>query len=155
MLTATSTAGMAQTQMRKAVDVMRRKLQAQMEQNLAESRRREQEAQETVNKIASELDLLKQLSQYKPVFEADAVARETQMSGDVDARLQLQSQRVDNLTESVHKVQEDIVNNAETLQALLISMENLGENFKESARWCVGSENSWAANGDWGGWGTW
>ena len=29
-----------------------------MEQNLAESRRREKEAQETVNKIASELDLL-------------------------------------------------------------------------------------------------
>ena len=53
------------------------------------------------------------------------------MSSDVDARLQLQSQRVDNLTESVHKVQKDTVNNAETLQALLISMENLGENFKE------------------------
>ena len=33
--------------------------------------------QETVNKITSELDLLKQLNQYKPVFEADAVARET------------------------------------------------------------------------------
>ena len=83
---------MAQTQMREAVDVMRCELQAQMEQNLAESRCREQEAQETVNKIASELDLLKQLNQYKPVFEADVVAREMQMSGDVDARLQLQSQ---------------------------------------------------------------
>ena len=53
------------------------------------------------------------------------------MSSDVDARLQLQSQRVDNLTESVHKVQKDTVNNADTLQTLLISMENLGENFKE------------------------
>ena len=128
---ATSTAAMAQTQMREAVDVMRRELQAQMEQNLAESCRREQKAQETVNKIASELDLLKQLNQYKPIFEADAAAREKQMSSDVDARLQLQSQRVDNLTESVQKVQENTVNNAETLQALLISMENLGENFKE------------------------
>ena len=68
-----------------------------------------------MNKIASELDLLKQLNQYKPIFEADAAAREKQMSSDVDARLQLQSQRVDNLTESVHKVQEDIVNNVETL----------------------------------------
>ena len=45
---ATSTAATAQTQMREAVDVMRRELQAQMEQNLAESRRREQKAQETV-----------------------------------------------------------------------------------------------------------
>ena len=101
-----------------------------MEQNLAESHRREQKAQETVDKIASELDMLKQLKQYKPIFEADATEREKQMSSDVDTRLQLQSQRVDNLTESVHKVQEDIVNNAETLQALLISMENLGENFR-------------------------
>ena len=129
---ATSTAATAQTQMREAVDVMRRELQAQMEQNLAESRRKEQEAQETVKKIASELEqLTKQLNQFKPVREADAVARETQLSSDVDARLQLQVQRVDNLTESVHKVQEDTVNNAETLQTLLISMENLGEHFRE------------------------
>ena len=107
---------MAQTQTREAVDVMRRELQAQMEQNLAESRRKEQEAQEIVKKIASELEqLTKQLNQFKLVREANAVARETQLSSDVDARLQLQVQRVDNLTESVHKVQEDTVNNAETL----------------------------------------
>ena len=128
----TSTAATAQAQMREAVDVMRRELQAQMEQNLAESHRKEQEAQETVKKIASELEqLTQQLNQFKPVREADAVARETQLSSDVDARLQLQVQRVDNLTESVHKVQEDTVNNAETLQTLLISMENLGEHFRE------------------------
>ena len=64
------------------------------------------------------------------------------MSGDVDARLQLQSQRVDNLTESVRKVQEDTVNNAETLQALLISMENLGGNFKELRDDVLAGENS-------------
>ena len=129
---ATSTAAMAQTQTREAVDVVWRELQAQMEQNLAESRHREQEAQDAMEKIASELgQLMEHLDQYKPVREADALVREKQMSSDVDARLQLQSQRVDNLTESVHKVQEDTVNNAETLQALLISMENLGENFKE------------------------
>ena len=87
-----------------------------MEQNLAESRPREQEAQESVKKIASELEqLTKQLNQHKPVREADAVASQTQLSSDVDARLQLQDQRVDNLTESVHKVQKETVNNAETL----------------------------------------
>ena len=84
-----------------------------------------------MKKIASELEqLTKQLNQHKPVREADAVASQTQLSGDVDARLQLQDQRVDNLTESVHQVQKDTVNNAETLQTLLISMENLGENFR-------------------------
>ena len=128
---ATSTAATAQNQIREAVDVMRREIQTQMEQNLAESHRREQKAQEIMNKMASELDQLKQLKQNKPILEADAVKREKQMSSDVDARLQLQSQRVDNLTESVHKVQKDTVNNADTLQTLLISMENLGENFKE------------------------
>ena len=67
---------------------MRRELQAQMEQNLAESRRREQEAHETVKKIASELEqLTKQLNEFKPVGEADAEAREMQLSCEVDARL--------------------------------------------------------------------
>ena len=130
--TATSTATTAQTQMRDAVEGIRRDLQAQMEQNLAESRCREQEAQESVKKIASELEqLTKQLNQHKPAREADAVASQTQLSSDVDARLQLQVQRVDNLTESVHQVQKATVSNAETLQTLLISTENLGENFRE------------------------
>ena len=40
---ATSTAAIAQTQTRDAVEGIRRDLEAQMEQNLAESRRREQE----------------------------------------------------------------------------------------------------------------
>ena len=129
---ATSTAATAQTQTRDVVEGIRRDLQAQMEQNLAESRCREQEAQESVKKIASELEqLTKQLNQHKPVREADAVASQTQLSSDVDARLQLQVQRVDNLTESVHKAQKDTINNAQTLEALLIRMENMGENFKE------------------------
>ena len=73
--TMTSTAATAQTQTRDAIEGMRRDSQAQMDQNLAESRRREQEAQESVKKIASELEqLTKQLNQHKPVREADAVA---------------------------------------------------------------------------------
>ena len=43
----------------------------------------------------------------------------------------MQGQRVDNLTDSVHKVQQDIVNNADTFQMLLVSMENLGDNFRQ------------------------
>ena len=59
------------------------------------------------------------------------MAGQTQLSSDVDARLQFQRQRVDNLTESVHKVQQDTVSNADTLQTLLVSMANLGDNFKQ------------------------
>ena len=43
----------------------------------------------------------------------------------------MQRQRIDNLTESVHKVQQDVVSNADTLQTLLVSMENLGDIFKQ------------------------
>ena len=62
-----------------------------------------------MKKIASELEqLTKQLNQHKLVRESDAVASQTQLSSDVDARLQLQIQTVDNLTESVHKVQKTL-----------------------------------------------
>ena len=42
--------------------------------------------------------------------------------------------RVDNLTESVHKVQEDTVNNAETLQAVVNQYGKLGGEFQRAAR---------------------
>ena len=101
-----------------------------MEQNLAESRHREQEAREEEKKIASKLEqLTQQVNQYRPVSKVDAVVGQVQLSGDVDAHLQLQGQRMDNLIESVHKVQQDTMNNTETLQTMLVSIENLGENF--------------------------
>ena len=50
-----STIAMAQIQMRDAIESMRRDLQAQLEQNRAESQQWDQEAQEAVAKIASKL----------------------------------------------------------------------------------------------------
>ena len=63
--------------------------------------------------------------------KADVAAGQAKMSEDVNARLQLQSQRVDVINESVQKVQKETANNSEVLQTLLVGMENLGDNFKQ------------------------
>ena len=52
------------------------------------------------------------------------------MSEDVNTRLQLQSQRVGVISESVQKVQKETANNSEVLQTLLVGMKNLGDNLK-------------------------
>ena len=57
--------------------------------------------------------------------ETNVAAGQAKMSEDVNTRLQLQSQRMDVMGESVHKVQEETVNNAEMLQTLLVGMEIL------------------------------
>ena len=44
------------------------------------------------------------------------------------------SQRVDNLTESVHKVQEDTVNNAEDITDTVDQHGKLGGKFQRAAR---------------------
>ena len=46
-------------------------------------------------------------------------------------RWNLQSSRIDVLTESVHKAQKIAEENAEFLQGLLVDVENLGENLKQ------------------------
>ena len=53
-----------------------------------------------------------------------------QYSEQLNARLTLQSERMDKITESVHKQQKTASENAELLQSLLIGVENLGENLK-------------------------
>ena len=72
----TSTATMASLHMRKAVEGMRRDLQAELEKNLAESRRREEEARNSVATLTVKLQqLTHQLNEYNPIRESDAVAR--------------------------------------------------------------------------------
>ena len=55
-----------------------------------------------MTKIASELErLTHQLNQYQPMSEANVAASQAKMSEDVNTRLQLQSQRVNVISESV------------------------------------------------------
>ena len=54
-----------------------------------------------------------------------------QLSGTVDARLNLQSQRIDSVGESMHEAQKTAQDNAEVLNAILVGMENLGDSVKQ------------------------
>ena len=48
----------------------------------------------------------------------------------VEQRLNLQSNRIDHVTESVQKAQRAVEENAELLQNLLVGVKNMGENLK-------------------------
>ena len=52
------------------------------------------------------------------------------MSSAVDERLNLQSLRIDSISESMNEANKTAQENAELLQNLLVGMENLGENVK-------------------------
>ena len=79
-------------------------LSAQLEQNRAESHRREEEARESVVDIAAKLErLMQQLNEYRLVSETDAIARCENLSSDVDARLQVQSLRMDEFSKSMQE----------------------------------------------------
>ena len=54
-----------------------------------------------------------------------------QASEKFEQRLNLQSSRIDVVTESLQKAQEIAEENAEFLQGLLVGVENLGENLKQ------------------------
>ena len=67
---------------------MRRKLQAQLDQNLAESRHRKQEVQKYAVDIAVKLEnLTQQLNVFCPMSESDAAVKTGRISDDVNARL--------------------------------------------------------------------
>ena len=110
---------------------MRRELQAQLEQNLAESRRREEEAQKFIADVASKLErLTQQLNEYRTVQEKDIVEGHERLSGDVDVRLKIQSSQMEKFSKSVQEARKESASNAETLQTLLVSIENLAANFQ-------------------------
>ena len=54
-----------------------------------------------------------------------------QVAKNFEQRLNLQSNRIDNVTESVQKAQRAAEENAELLQNLLVGVENMGENLKK------------------------
>ena len=124
---------------------MRHKLQAQLDQNLAESHCRKQEAQKYTPDVVAKLEsLTQQLNAFRPMSESDAVVKTERISDSVNARLQLQSQRVDEMPNAVHEARKTSVDNAETMQEIRIAIENLGTIFRKCKRkYCCGmSQNS-------------
>ena len=84
-----------------------------------------------VDNIATRLDqLTTQLNEYRPAQEATVVAQGEKLSSNVETRLQSHSSRLDNFAQSLQEAREEQHSTAETLQTILVSLENLSENFR-------------------------
>ena len=89
------------------------------------------ETQAAVGKIATDLEeLTRQLNAFKPTSVESVEDAQKQYSEQLNARLTLQSDRMDKISESVEKQQKTASENAELLQNFLIGVEHLGENLK-------------------------
>ena len=93
--------------------------------------RRSEDTQRKVDQVSEQLQkLTEQLNQFKPVTIQTVGEVQTQMSGEFQQRLVVQTEKIDKLSESVSKSQKSAQDSAELLQTLLVGMENMGENFK-------------------------
>ena len=122
-----STATTAELNTSVAVKGMRREVQAQLEQNRADAGQQAHELQDRVEKIeASLVRLTDQLNQFKPASAEHVSVVQEVVIATVDKCLDLQSERMDNSFDSVHRAHQSSTNTAGLLQALQISVENLG-----------------------------
>ena len=85
-----------------------------------------------MDEIAANLaTLTDQLNRFKPASVEDVLGSQEQLSSAVDDRINLQSLRLDTVSESVQDARKTAQENTEMLHDLLVSMENLGENVKQ------------------------
>ena len=70
------------------------------------------------------------MNSFKPASEAQVQGSQREVSAAVEARLNLQSSRMDAVDESVQRTEKAAVENAEVLHDLLVGLENLSENVK-------------------------
>ena len=132
---AMSTATTAEIQTRTAVEGMRRDVQAQIEQTRVDAQRRDEENQKTIQQIAAGLETLtKQLNDFRPVNVEHVGDAQQQVTENFEQRLNLQSNRIDVVTESVQKAQrlQKIMQNF--FRACLWVLKTWGENLKSSGK---------------------
>ena len=75
--------------------------------------------------------LMQLLNAFHPMQESNAAASTERLSDSVHVRLQAQSLRVDEISNSVHEARKTSADNAETLRDIMIVIENLGDNFHQ------------------------
>ena len=132
--------------MRTVVEGIRRDVQAQIDQNRADTLRRADEAQRKVDQVSNELkELTTQLNAFKLVSAQTVgeeqkvlsekfqqqLAQQNKVSEEVQQKLVAQNVRIDQLSDSVNQSQKTAQDTAELMQTLLVGMENLGEHFKQ------------------------
>ena len=85
-----------------------------------------------MDEIAANLaTLTNQLNRFKPASVAEVSGSQEQLSSAVDERINLQSQRIDTVSESTQEARKTAHGNSEILHDLLVGMENLGESVKQ------------------------
>ena len=115
-----------------AVVEARRNFQAQLDQTRAESQCKDAEAKQKMDEIAVNLaTLTDQLNQFKPASVAEVSGSQKLLSSTVEEKLNLQSVRLDTVSETVSEAQKTALETSDLLQNLLVGMENLGENVKQ------------------------
>ena len=115
-----------------AVDQTRSELQAQVDANRAESQHRDADVRVKMAEISANLALLtEQLNKFGPARTVDVASGQGQLSSAVDARLEIQSQRMDAIHISAQEAHKTAQDTADVLQTLLVGMENLGESVRQ------------------------
>ena len=110
---------------------IRRDVETELQKNQADMRREVEQTCTAVDNIVTRLDLLTtQLNEYKPAQEAIVVAQGEKLSSNVKTWLQLQSSCLGNFAQSLQEARAEQHSIAETLQTILISLENFSENFR-------------------------
>ena len=116
----------------------------QLEQNRANALHRDEESQHKVEQIAAQLQKLTgQLNQVHLACEENVGEVRKQVSEQSEQRLEMQSNRIDVMNESVKKSQKATEDNAELLQNLLVGIENMGKISKSPEKiWNSGKVHS-------------
>ena len=114
-----------------AVADTRSDLEAQLDQIRAESLRRDADSEKRLYEISNNLSVLtEQLNKFHPASAASVVDSEAKLSSVMEEKLNLQSNRIDEVSQSVQKAQKVTLDNTEILHDLLIGLENLGDSVK-------------------------
>ena len=119
---------------REAEEQVRCDVEDELQKYRANTHQQAKKTRTGVDNIATRLDqLTTQLNEYRPaqeVIEVIVAAQGEKLSTNVEMRLQLQSSRLENFAESLHKAREEQHSTADTLQTILVSLENLSQNFR-------------------------
>ena len=129
---ATSATATAELTTRTMVEGARRDIQAQLDANRAEALRRYEETQRSVQGIAAQLQSLTgQLSKLNPASVSGVAEYTGDLENKVQQKFDQQQQNIQTLTDAIAQSQKESKENADTLNNLLVGMENLGENMMQ------------------------
>ena len=127
----TRAVGDLQMRTREFVEGHRRDLESKIAQTQEEARRAAHETKTAVDNLSAQLaQLTEQLAEIKPARSSDVTTGHQALSRDFGQRMDIQSTRIDTVSESVQKIQTDTADNTKLLHDMLVNMENLGDSIK-------------------------